>query len=178
MRPVRLHLQREKKARASEPTFPDAPTEKDPLLRSPGTRQSSITIAAFHVNLLSVGSWDTRLLDWGVCICVICGTESWTTACVLKPASLEFWSKDGCDIWEKAFRPPPLHSHHHQDFRDTLRCCAGPQRDFLPQWARAHAHTHYVHMQAHARAPRAAICSCALTHEPTFLHKASHSVAV
>lgn len=50
MRPVRLHLQRDEKTRASEPTFPDAATEKDPLLRcSPGTgairRHSHISLS-------------------------------------------------------------------------------------------------------------------------------------
>lgn len=53
-------------ARASEPTFPDAPKVKDPPPHSLGTGQSGVTIAAFHVNLLSLGSWDTSLFDWGV----------------------------------------------------------------------------------------------------------------
>lgn len=54
------------KARASEPTFPDAPTVKDPLLGSPGTPSGVTLVSAFHVNLLSVGQWDRSLLDWGV----------------------------------------------------------------------------------------------------------------
>lgn len=52
-----------------------------------------------------------RLFDGGVCICVIYGTESWTAVCVQKPAPLDYWSKDGYDIREKAqclgFQRPP-----------------------------------------------------------------------
>lgn len=100
-------------ARASEPLFQMLWQRKTlhSTRLAPGHAHISLSCESTYCKVMRYKAVWLRSVVWGVCICVIYGTETWTTVCVFKPALRDYWSKDGYDIWEKAqclaFQRPP-----------------------------------------------------------------------